>query len=357
MEAEPSDKTAPRVSVVVVAYNSRAYIARVLEALARQTFTDFDVIIFDNASSDGGLDGIAPPPNARVVRSEENLGFAAGNNRAAELSDAPYLALLNPDAFPEPEWLERLVAAADAHPKAASIASLQLTDADPSVLDGAGDVLHVAGIPYRGGFGSKRPERLEPGDVFGPCAAAALYKREAFDAAGGFDESFFCYCEDVDLAYRLRLAGWTCVFEPRAVVRHVGSGITGRRSKFAVEHGVRNRTWALWKNTPAALLVLMVPLHMIALVAIFLQGLVRGHGAARSTLVGLWRGLRGLARLTAERRRVLHARKASIGDIARAMTWSPLKLAKRGMDVKRFPSGAADHSSSTSISTISGSDT
>ncbi len=343
-----------RATVVVVTFNSAAHIQRALDALAAQTFTDFDVVVFDNASADGGVDDLTTADNVRIVRSPENLGFAAGNNRAAALSRAPYIVALNPDAFPEPAWLERLVARAEAHPGAASVGSLQLSDADPGRLDGAGDVYHVSGIPYRGGFGARVPADLAAGGIFGPCAAAALYRRDAFEAAGGFDESYFCYCEDVDLAFRLRLSGWTSVLEPAAVVRHVGSATMGRRSRFAVVHGVRNRTWTIWKCAPAALLWLMLPLHALAVAAILVQGLARGHGVARWTLAGLRDGFAGLGGLSAERRRVQRARTAPLIDIARAMTWSPWKLATRGHDVRPF---STDQPPPASMSRMSGSDT
>lgn len=329
-----TEPPAPRVCVIIVAYNSGDLLQRVLDALARQTFADFETIIWDNASQDGCCDALDLPDRARIVRSPDNLGFAGGNNAAARLSSAPYLVLLNPDAFPEPDWLERLAAAADARPQAGMIGSLQLDDADPSKLDGLGDVYHISGVPYRGGCGAPAPADIPAGEVFGPCAAAALYRREAFDAVDGFDERYFCYVEDVDLAFRLRLAGWRCFFEPAAVVRHVGSATVGRRSDFAVYHGTRNRIWTIAKDVPAALLPITLPLHLGALAVLLVGGLLRRSGVARATLRGVRDGVAEVGSFLPARREIQRGRKARLSAIAAAMTWSPLKLARRAPDIR-----------------------
>ncbi len=322
-----------RVAVIVVAYQSRPHLQRCMDALAAQTLRDFELVVWDNGSSDAALEALRAPAQA-IVRRSANLGFAAANNRAAALTRAPAIALLNPDAFPEPDWLERLVAALDADPAAGAIGSLQLDDADPTRLDGAGDVYHAFGIPFRGGYGAPRPPTIPAGEVFGPCAAAALYRREAFEALGGFDESFFCYCEDVDLAFRLRAAGWRCWFEPRAVVRHVGSASAGLRSPFAVRHGVRNRLWTFVKNMPTPLFIALAPAHMAMTAGLWLRDAVRDPAAARATAAGLRQGLAGLPRIWRARRAAQAAHATPWWRLARALTWSPWTLARRAPDIR-----------------------
>jgi GT2 family glycosyltransferase len=254
----------PAVQVIVVAWNSGEHLQRCMDALAAQTFTDWEAVVWDNASDDGAADRLRAPPRTEVVRSPENLGFAAANNRAAEFSNSGWIALLNPDAFPEPEWLERLVDTGERH-GAEAVASLQLDDADPEILDGAGDSMSIFGIGWRGGYGYPRSiaptEELE---VFSPCGAAALYRREVWRALGGFDERFFAYFEDVDLGFRIRLAGGRTVFSPRAVVRHVGSASSRTVSGFAERHGARNRLWTFARDMPLLLMPLALPLHLAA---------------------------------------------------------------------------------------------
>lgn len=310
-----------RVTVIIVSYNSGPHLTRALNALARQTIGNFDVIVWDNASTDGAVERLSPPPRTRIVQHTENLGFAAGNNRAAALSNAPYIALLNPDAFPEPDWLERLLDAAE-RTGAASIASLQLQDGDPTRLDGAGDVLSICGVGWRGGFGRPRERyALREAETFGACGAGALYRRDAFERVGGFDERFFCYFEDVDLAFRLRLIGERVVFAPDAVVRHVGSASTGRNSPFSVFHGTRNRLWTLLKCMPATLWPIAAPAFILTQIALLLRDALRG--GAGPAWRGLWRGLQGAGPFLRDRpaRGVSIARQLAI---ARALSWSPL---------------------------------
>jgi GT2 family glycosyltransferase len=325
--------TAARVSVLIVSFNPGVHLQRALDALTLQTVQDFDVILWDNASTDGVIESLRLPPRTRLVRSPDNLGFAAGNNRAAALSAAPYLALLNPDAFPEPEWLARLLAAAD-RTGAAAIGSLQLMDDDPDRLDGAGDVLSICGVGWRGGHARARARyRLREGETFSACAAAVLYRREAFDRAGGFDERYFCCFEDVDLGFRLRLLGERTVLAPDAIVRHVGSATTGRASDFSIYHGARNRLWTLLRCMPALLWPIAVPSFIGGQLLLLARDLARGRASAS------WRGVRdGLKGAGA----MLHnrpARGASLArtlQVARALSWSPLALLDRRPVLRRL---------------------
>jgi len=339
--------TPPRVAVIIVAFNSGEHLQRALDGLAAQTYRDFEITLWDNASVDGAAERAVLPDNARYVRSEENFGFAGGNNRAVALTSGELIVLLNPDAIPEPEWLERLVGAIDVRADAVMAASLQLCADDSARLDGVGDVYHISGIPYRGGFGAPRPPELATGEVFGPCGAAALYRRAAFDEVGGFDERFFCYVEDVDLAFRLRRSGGRCVFVADAVVRHVGSATLGRRADFTVYHGTRNRLWTFVKNMPLALLPLAVPLHVGAVGLLLIFGVARRSGVLRASLRGLRDGVAGAGPFLAERRAQSASARASTRELARAMTWSPFKLLMRSPDVRPYRvlknSGPRDH--------------
>ncbi len=310
---------APAVTVAIVAYQSGAYLQPCVAALAAQTFADFEALILDNGSTDGATRALRlPDPRFRVVALGANLGFAAANNRAAELGRGAWLATLNPDTEAAPDWLAELMAATRRWPQADAFGSTQLLLSDPSRLDGVGDVWHAAGLPWRAGFG--RPASAIPpeGEVFSPCAAAALYRRTRFLELGGFDPAFFCYCEDVDFGYRLRRAGGIAVQVPRAVVRHAGSGTSGRASAFSVFHGQRNRLWTFLKNTPSAWLPLLGPyaaalsgLRLLLAVPRGEAGVVlRAYAAALKGAPAAWRARRGLPRTAAR-------------GLARRMAWSP----------------------------------
>jgi GT2 family glycosyltransferase len=319
----------PTVSILIVAWNSGDDLERCMAALDAQSTRDFEVILLDNGSTDGAVARLAARSWLRVERSEINLGFAAGNNRAARAACGRYLVTLNPDAFPEPDWLEMLVSAAERYPEAGSVGSTQLLDADPNIYDGAGDPYTLFGAAWRGDKG--RPARpIVEGEVFGVCAAAALYRREVFEAVGGFEERFFCYYEDVDLALRLRLAGWTAVQTPSARVRHVGSG--SAPSGFVLRHATRNRIWTLIRGLPDALIWLGAPLAMGLAIAAALAGVLRGETWARLSAIG--EAFRGLGETLRERRAIQMSATVTQATFLRALTWSPWRYLRRRSDVR-----------------------
>lgn len=324
----------PEVSVIIVTYESGATLPACLAALRAQTVSGYELILVDNASLDAAAQtALAADPTAVLIANAENRGFAAAVNQAARAARGRWLALLNPDAYAEPDWLERLLAAARAHPGVRAFASRQLMAHDPSRLDGLGDVMAGAGFPFRGGYRGADPGPLPAGEVFSACGGAMLIDRALFLDLGGFDERLFCYCEDVDLGYRLRLAGERCLIAPDAVVRHEGSASSGGpRSDFATFHGTRNRLWVFLKDTPPLLLWATLPLHLTATAVLFARHATRGELA--SPWRGFVAGLKGLRVALEARREAQARRKVSSLAIARAMTWNPLDVARRRVVIR-----------------------
>ena len=324
----------PLVTIIVVTHNSARFLPRLCAAVAKQSEARWRLLVIDNGSRaderprQGDL-----PPNASLIQSEINLGFAEANNLAARDADTPYLVFLNPDAFPEPDWLSALLATAERFPRAGAIGSTQLRADTPGVYDGVGDVLHVSGMAYRAGYGRRLAYTPQLGEPFSACAAAMLVRRAAVEEVGCFDERYFCYFEDVDLCFRLRLAGWRVVQTPDAVVAHVGGGVSGTRSAFADFHGARNRVWTFLKCMPPVLFWLMLLPHLVLSALAVTAAALRGRGLAA------WRGfVAGLSDthdVLQTRRRVQRARKTRTLDIAGAMTWSPDVLITRRPVLRR----------------------
>ncbi len=328
--------TAPEITTIIVNYNAGDRLRMCLEHLEAQTFQNFETIIVDNASTDQSMaSAVSDSLSLQKIEPGSNIGFAAANNLAAARARGIWLAFLNPDAYPEKDWLARLLDAAKRFPFADAFGSTQLDAKNPAIIDGAGDVYHAFGIPYRGHFGWP-VERLPPeGACFAPCAAAAMYRRATFDWLGGFDESFFCYGEDVDLGFRLRLSGGTCIQVREAKVRHEGSGITGRQSDFTIYHGHRNRIWTFYKNMPAPLLLLLTPFNILTNLYLLARALPAGF--ARAYFRAFRDGYLGLGTVMKKRRAVQRARNASWLRIAKSLTWSTVKVSKREADVRPLP--------------------
>lgn len=333
--------TAPEFSIVIINYNGGDFLQEAVNSLARQTYQDFELIVLDNASTDGSADtlDLGTLPTAQLVRSAENLGFAGGNNRAAEITRGRWLVLLNPDTVAEPDWLEKLHAASEAYPACKTFASAQLDLRHPDLMDGAGDAYLLFGIPWRGGFSRPVGELPETGWCFSACGASAMYDANLFREMGGFDERFFCYCEDVDLGFRLQLAGHDCLFVHDAVVNHAGSGITGRESAFSTYHGTRNRTWTYFKNMPPLLLALTLPGHM----ALVLYVLARNAFTPRfkPMLKGLTDGISGMWKITRSEEWKAGNRKLGLGELAARMAWNPWRLSSRKAHVRPLKSSVA----------------
>ncbi|MCX7218012.1 MAG: glycosyltransferase family 2 protein [Burkholderiales bacterium] len=298
---DQQQKLVSKVTVVVVNWNGEQFLEQCLNALLYQTYTPHEIILVDNASTDQSLAIARRFPSVRLLVLESNTGFAVANNLAiaAASAESEWIALINPDAFASPHWLEELMAAANANPRFDVFGSKLINANHPTLLDGAGDAYHMSGLVWRMGHGAAIPINAEgTHEVFSPCAGAALYRRSALRETGGFDEDYFCYVEDVDLGFRLRLAGYRCLYVPESVAHHIGSGTTGgQHSAFALYHGHRNLVWTFVKNMPGILFWLLLPLHVaLNLVSIIIFSF-RGHGkiilrAKRDAFLGLpemWR--------------------------------------------------------------------
>jgi GT2 family glycosyltransferase len=323
-----------KIAVVIVNWNGGDDLGGCLEALARQERPPDRVLVVDNASTDGSLERALPAlPAAEAIRLGANVGFAAANNAAMRLcADCDLVALLNPDAFPAPSWLARLAAAAEAHPDCAAFASQLRSAREPDRLDGVGDVYHVSGLVWRDGHGAPLVPADRPREVFSACAAAALYRRQALVEIGGFDERYFCYVEDVDAGFRLRLRGHRCLYVPEAVAHHVGSATTGRGSDFSTYHGHRNLVWTFFKDMPWPLLALYLPQHVALNVLSVAWFSARGQG--RAILRAKWDALRGLPAVLRDRREVQRQRRIGSRDLRGAMargSFTPFsRLVRRG---------------------------
>lgn len=303
------------VTVIVVDWNGGDMLIECLSRLTAQSVPPSRILVMDNGSTDGSARRAAVVPGVDVRYLGANLGFAAAVNRALEECDTEFVALLNPDAFPDTGWLKSLLLAAGTEPGVAALGSCQLIYGSHGIVDGVGDVYHLSGLVWRSGHGHVRSEVYDVNsEIFSPCAAAALYRRAALVELGGFDEDYFCYLEDVDLGFRLRLAGYRSIYVADAVVHHVGSATTGgQRSDFAVYHGHRNLVWTYIKNMPPSLFWLLLPLHLFMNIATIVYLTLRGQG--KVILVAKLDAVKGISQAWRKRKSIQSDRRARTSDI------------------------------------------
>lgn len=306
----------PVVSVVVVNFNGRALLPDCLASLRAQTYPRLEIILVDNASSDGSPEWVeASYPEVRVVRNDANLGFAGGSNVGIRAARGSVIATLNTDAVAESDWLERAVAALENRSNVGMVASRVVFAHAPDIVESAGIAVDRAGVAWDRLNGEPISSADLAADVFGPTGGAALYRRDMLDDVGLFDAAYFLYLEDVDLAWRGRLRGWECLYVPDARVRHRHSATAGADSPFKHRLLARNRVRLVAKNYPAPLLGLYLPAiigYDVAVVAaVALPGV--GPWALRRAIVqGRIEGLRDLpgalrARTTIQRSRRISA--------------------------------------------------
>jgi GT2 family glycosyltransferase len=326
----------PCFTVIIVTYNSGAYLHECLYALNQQTFKDFEVIIFDNFTEDGSVDSISPNSlSINIIKSTLNKGFAFGNNAAVKDANGDWLILLNADAIPQSDWLQEIYKAICRYPEIVIFGSTQIDYHNPEVLDGAGDHYHPFGLAWRGAKGYPADSIAGDAIVMGPCAAAAIYKKDIFKKLGGMAEHFFCYYEDVDLALRFRLEGHLCIQLVDARVRHVGSATLGRNSDFVRYYVGRNKVWTFFRCLPGALLILLLPgFFTVILIRLCLA---IGLGGCKIRLRALRDALYSLPEVWEERRSIQSRRKIGALQFGRSMTWSLGKLLMRSSDGRSIP--------------------
>jgi len=310
----------PFFSVVVPSWNGLRHLPVVLGALRAQTFTDFEVIVVDDASTDGSVELIDRDfPEVRLIVNRENAGFAVSCNTGAAAAYGRYIVLLNSDTEPAPDWLAALVQTIVKHPEAAAIASKLLLFDRRTVLHAAGDMLGRDGLPRNRGVWEKDHGQYDAQtQVFSACGGAAAWRRDAWQALGGFDESFWMYLEDVDLSFRARLAGAEIVFAPEArVYHHISASGGDVLSSYYVG---RNTLWMLAKNMPTSLLLRNLPMIVGAQLRIALDALRNAQGeAARARLRGQLDGLLSLPSLLAKRRAIQRQRLMDDSVLARLL--------------------------------------
>ncbi len=254
-----------------------------LESIERQHYRDFETIVVDNGSHDGSREMIAADFGwVRLIENEENRGFCAGNNQAIRASSGDLVVLLNNDAEVEPDFLSRIVEAANDEPNTGMFATRVMMYDRPGVFDSTGLLVYPDGICRSRGWLEKDVGQYDEADeVLGPNGCAAVYRRSMLEDVGLFDERYFAYLEDLDLALRGQLRGWSCTYLPGAVVRHKKSMTSGYHSALKAYLVERNRIWNAVKLLPLRLLVLS-PLYTIARYAAQAFAAASGRGMSSS---------------------------------------------------------------------------
>jgi GT2 family glycosyltransferase len=326
------------ISVVVVNWNRRELLRACLESLRRQSGVCFETIVVDNGSTDGSPE-LANDYGIRIIRNPTNLGFCAANNQGIAAARGQFIALLNNDAEAEPGWLAALHRACSREPNVGMAASKVLVWEDPTRIDKVGHLIFPDGQNRGRGAGAIDRGQFDREEaVLWPDGCAAMYRKSMLDAIGGFDEDFFAYGDDAELGLRARIAGWTCVYAPDAIVRHHRGSTLGKGSAERLALIERNRVLLALKLFPWSLLSLN-PLFFALRVAAGIAMAGRGAGdtvhfpglggklrMAGALIRGDLQALRLAPRMLRKRRDIDRLRKLSAGDVRRLILRHRLPL-------------------------------
>lgn len=270
----------PLVSVVVINYNGRRFLEKCISSILLQTYPLIEIILIDNGSNDDSVDYVKKKfPSIKLITCKRNLGFAKGNNIGIKAAKGDLIATLNNDTEVTPKWVEELVKGIQSGNNIGMCASKMLFLKNPELINSTGICISRSGACRdRGMFESDQGQYESVEEVFGPCAGAAIYRKAMLDKIGLFDEDFVAYMEDVDLAFRGRLAGWKCLYIPNAVVYHVHGGTAGYVTDYTIYYGNRNIVWNCFKNYPNKLLITSLPWIICRNLAVIPYYVLKGHG-------------------------------------------------------------------------------
>jgi GT2 family glycosyltransferase len=277
----------PRVSVVILNYNGKAYLEKFLPSVIGSSYPNLEIIVADNASTDNSIDFLkARYPAIRLIHNSRNEGFAEGYNTALKQVESDFYVLLNSDVEVCSNWIEPMVELMENDPAIAACQPKILAEGDKSLFEYAGASggwLDSLGYPFMRGrvfdyCEQDHGQYDNPAPCFWASGAALFIRSDAFHQVGGLDSYFFAHQEEIDLCWRLQLAGYKIFVQPKSVVYHVGGG-TLPPSRKKMELNFRNNLILISKNMPFSALVWKLPLRFALDAVAAWRELLAGRGS------------------------------------------------------------------------------
>jgi GT2 family glycosyltransferase len=244
------------ISVVLLNWNGANVLEKCLDSLRNQTYRPLEIIVVDNASTDGSVELVRRGfPDVKLIVNERNLGFGGGNNVGIRASQGRYVMMLNNDTRLDPKCIEELKRSIEKDERYGACASKILLEYEDNLIDAAGISVCPDGLSIGRGRLEEGDRYDEEAEVFFASDCACLYRRKMLEDIGLYDEDFFAYADETDMGWRAQLAGWKCIYNPEAIVYHFHSASSGTYSPFKAFLVERNRIWVAVKNFPILLLI------------------------------------------------------------------------------------------------------
>lgn len=284
------------ISIIIPNYNGNKYLKACIDSVYTQSFQNFELIIIDNASTDGSYEWLREYQDIQFKRLDQNYGFSRAVNEGIYLAKGEYVLLLNNDTIMETDFLEEILKEMKAHPKTFAVCSKMIQYHHPELIDDAGDEYSLMGWTRKRGDGKSVCQYMKSEAVFSACAGAALYRKSAFEEIGYFDENFFAYMEDVDISYRARIYGYENRYCASAKIYHIGSATSGSRyNAFKVRLAAQNNIYVPYKNMPLVQLILNSPFLIMGYLVKYIFFMKKGLGQAYRE--GIRNGIKGISKI------------------------------------------------------------
>lgn len=341
------------VSVVIPNWNGKKFLTGCLDSLITQSYPKVEVVVVDNGSHDGSVEFLQTNyPQVKLICFPTNTGFSPAVNAGIRAARGEFIALVNNDTVSETTWIEELVKALDANADLGSVGCKMLAYDDHSLLDGAGDGYRRGGLPGRIGHREKDLGQFDaPRMILGACGGAALYRRSMLKDIGLFDEDYFAYLEDVDIALRAQSSGYKCQYVPSAIIYHLGCGTTGSGyHPLVVRLSAQNNWNTIIKNIPMPLLVKFMP-HILYWQAYYFAVVIVRGGQVIPWLDGTWRSLKMLPKMLRKRREIMSTRRVPLEYLEEIILRSERDLhdsRDRLIEQSKVPAASADSKQSAS---------
>jgi GT2 family glycosyltransferase len=329
----------PLISVVIPNWNGASFLPLCLDSLKSQSFKDFEVIVVDNGSTDNSRKLLASEYKwVRVVSLEKNEGFAGGCNRGISASCGGWVVLLNNDTEAHKDWLKNIAVAIKDKPEYSFFATKILMFDKRDILDGTGDFISRSLFVFRfGQFDTDLGQYDDLGEIFSPCGASAVYKREMLDDIGLLDEDFFAYLEDIELGMRAHIAGYKGFFLPYPVIYHIGGASTDseRMSPWVYKQNIRNMFLILFKDVPFPVFLQCIPSMIFWHSAHLFYVIRRRRELFKYYFIALYESLKLYRKMKLKRRSILRNKVISNSDLYRLLkrgsrlNWVQYKIRKR----------------------------
>jgi len=327
-------ETGPSISIIIVNYNGGHLLTACLETIHAQSFKEFEIILADNASTDGSVTYVQDTfPAVKIVALSSNIGFAGANIAGLQYAKGDFIMLLNNDVEVDKNCIANLYYAMDADPRI-GICATKMIEYGKDIIDSAGDGFSTNLKGFKRGEGENEGKYDTGEFVFGACAGAALYRRRMLEEIGFLDEDFFLIQEDTDLNFRAQLAGWKVVYVPSAVVYHKVRSTIGHMSDMAIFYSLRNSELVRIKNVPFSLFLRCLPEFAIGEILDFIYFALK-HGKFQTYVKAKIDVLKSLRKTLEKRKDIMKRIKVDNKYLYNIMTpaWNKKFLT---MKIKKF---------------------